>query len=332
MYTIDAVNYPYDITRPQPQLFVTPDFQNLVNVLDEFAHTLSCRKGGASSLQKAIDCHLPCTAVYRSGLQVSGVFKGVINNGEIRYIETTGPTALAYRNRELPGRGKAFYGTGFISPVGKLKNYNRLPEDFSLSEWTSMGVEQGKPVVLEFENSIVLNATVTEIFDRDDKILLIRFSNGALKDDKSGTVLFGFEDSVFDMATGAAIVSVFSGAADKDAFEQAALVPEEMPVSDYTVQRIALHQLYQRVRNVREGKSRIDDLDRVWEALQAHHADDWLCPLEILELLRTYNIQVQVQKQIEAHLQKLSADHPGFSKLIKDGFNTMQQIEVVPVR
>src|ERR1700739_1987015 len=29
-YTIDAVNYRYDITKPQPQLFVTPNFQNLI--------------------------------------------------------------------------------------------------------------------------------------------------------------------------------------------------------------------------------------------------------------------------------------------------------------
>src|SRR6201999_2758746 len=33
-YTIDAVNYSYDITQAQPRLFVTPNFQNLIDVLE----------------------------------------------------------------------------------------------------------------------------------------------------------------------------------------------------------------------------------------------------------------------------------------------------------
>ena len=33
-YTIDAINYAYDITKTQPQLFVTPTFQNLIDVLE----------------------------------------------------------------------------------------------------------------------------------------------------------------------------------------------------------------------------------------------------------------------------------------------------------
>ncbi|MFA6088207.1 aromatic amino acid hydroxylase, partial [Mucilaginibacter sp.] len=35
-YTIDAIKYSYDITKTQPQLFVTPTFQNLIDVLEEF--------------------------------------------------------------------------------------------------------------------------------------------------------------------------------------------------------------------------------------------------------------------------------------------------------
>ena len=46
-YNIDAVNYAYDITKPQPQLFVTPTFQNLIDVLETFADTMSFRVGGS---------------------------------------------------------------------------------------------------------------------------------------------------------------------------------------------------------------------------------------------------------------------------------------------
>ncbi|NOU47198.1 MAG: aromatic amino acid hydroxylase, partial [Bacteroidales bacterium] len=36
-YTIEAADYNFDITKPQPQLFVTPDFKHLTTVLNEFA-------------------------------------------------------------------------------------------------------------------------------------------------------------------------------------------------------------------------------------------------------------------------------------------------------
>src|SRR3954471_3869970 len=55
-YTIDALNYPFDITKAQPQLFVTPTFQNLIDVLEQFADTMAFRKGGVEGLHKAIEC------------------------------------------------------------------------------------------------------------------------------------------------------------------------------------------------------------------------------------------------------------------------------------
>jgi phenylalanine-4-hydroxylase len=55
-------------------LFVTPTFQNLIDVLEQFADTMSFRRGGAYGLQKAIDSKNTCTVVYSSGLQVSGTF------------------------------------------------------------------------------------------------------------------------------------------------------------------------------------------------------------------------------------------------------------------
>ena len=43
-YNIDTINYSYDITKPQPQLFVTETFQNLIDVLETFADTMAFQK------------------------------------------------------------------------------------------------------------------------------------------------------------------------------------------------------------------------------------------------------------------------------------------------
>jgi phenylalanine-4-hydroxylase len=45
-YTLDAMYCNFDITKPQPQLFVAPDFKHLTSVLEQFAETMVFRKEG----------------------------------------------------------------------------------------------------------------------------------------------------------------------------------------------------------------------------------------------------------------------------------------------
>lgn len=47
-YSIEAADQSFDITKPQPQLYVTPDFARLSLVLEEFANTMALRTGGLS--------------------------------------------------------------------------------------------------------------------------------------------------------------------------------------------------------------------------------------------------------------------------------------------
>ena len=54
-YSIEATFQDFDITKPQPQLFVTPDFAHLSLVLEEFANTMALRTGGASAVNKLIE-------------------------------------------------------------------------------------------------------------------------------------------------------------------------------------------------------------------------------------------------------------------------------------
>lgn len=329
-YTLDAVNYAYDITQPQPQLFVTPDFENLVRVLDEFANSLSYRRGGVWGLRKAIESGMPCTAVYSSGLQVSGVFVGNRKEEQLTYIQTKGATALAVGNKELEGHGKGYHKAGFGSPVGKLKDMDTPIEECSLDDLKHLGIEEGKTVTLHFGSGLDVKGRVEAIVLNNNKVILIRFTTCEVKDTHTGQVLFEPSWGCYDMAVGERIVSVFAGAADKDAFEQVTLLPREMPVSCYNANRLALHQLYQQVRNVREGKSMENELVEVWENIKASHTGDWLCALEILEIVIDRDIYPQLKEGIEQYLQQLQIKRPELSKLINDGLNTLQQINILP--
>jgi phenylalanine-4-hydroxylase len=321
-YTIDAVNYPYDITKTQPQLFVTPTFQNLIDVLETFADTMSFRVGGAYGLQKAIGSKNTCTAVYSSGLQVSGTFTDFKKTAgdQPMYIKTTGPTILSFNNKQLKGHGKDHHRDGFSSPVGRLKNIATPLEDMSIEELMLLNIETGKHTALDFESGVTVSGTIKQVLTIDGKIVLITFTDCTVKD-KKGETLFDPSWGVYDMAVGEKIVSVSCGAADKDAFEEIAYKSNTSTHhSEYDQRTIELHKLYQQVRNRRHKDGDFGFLGNVWLRLQQNHHDDWLCALEILEILEHEEIEPELASEIRIFLEQKALHQPELKKLISDGF------------
>ncbi|MPT36614.1 MAG: aromatic amino acid hydroxylase, partial [Flavobacterium sp.] len=154
-YDISAANQSFDITKPQPQLYVTPDFAHLNLVLEEFANKMALRTGGLSGIQKLIHSKALGTIELSTGIQVSGVFTNVIEHeGKPVYIQTTGKTALSYREKELVGHGTEYHSEGFGSPVGKLKGINLAIEDMSPRDLSAYAIFEGQVVTLEFEGNI----------------------------------------------------------------------------------------------------------------------------------------------------------------------------------
>jgi len=320
-YTIDAVNYTYDITKTQPQLFVTPDFQNLINVLEQFADTMAFRKGGAYGLKKAVESKNTCTAVYSSGLQVSGTFTDYMVNesNEPIFIKTLGSTALAVNNKQLKGHGKDYHKDGFSSPVGKLKGQDKSLENLSSEELADLGIAEGQQTTLHFESGITVNGSVKTITTSEGKTQLITFDNCTVKD-KSGKILFEPSWGVYDMAVGEKIVSVFCGAADKEEFFETAYKSNTNTHHvKYDEQTLELHKLYQQVRNRRHTGGDFGFLGNVWRKLQTNHYDDWLCALEILELLDHENVETKLAQEIRGFLQQKAKNEPEYKKLITDG-------------
>jgi len=316
-YNKYAVNYPYDITKPQPQLFVTDTFQNLVDVLEEFANTMSFRVGGIYGLQKAVESKNTCTVVYSSGLQVSGVISEFKKYGDQpAFIKTSGPTMLSHNNKQLKGHGKDHHRDGFSSPVGKLKGFSTSLEEMSLAD---IGIEQGKQTDLEFESGIKVSGIVKNMIVNNEKIQVITFEDCTVKD-QEGEILFNPAWGDYDMAVGERINSVFCGAADKDAFEE--IAPKSNTAThhvQYDPRTIELHKLYQQVRNRRHTGGDYGFLGNVWMMLQKNHHDDWLCALEILEILDHENTEPSVAREIKTFLETRAANEPELTKLINDG-------------
>ncbi len=324
-YSIAASNVEFNITEPQPQLFVTPDFAHLSFVLEEFANTMALRKGGLKGVEKLIDSKNLGTIELSTGIQISGKFNELISDefGHAIYIKTIGPTALAYKNRELIGHDKSYHKNGFGSPIGKLKGINISIEDMSPTDLVAYGIFEGKKSKLQFEGGItVVGKIITGKRNLQGKIILISFKDCSVK--LGDKILFDPSWGQFDMAVGASIVSAFSGIADPNSYGLNFEPPQEKTHKiTYNMKELALHNLYKEVRNMRENDDiQIEKIEVIHKNLINDYPDEWLLFLEIYELL--YNGQYKdLESIILRKLEDLSGQNSN-SHLIIDGVKMIE--------
>jgi phenylalanine-4-hydroxylase len=320
-YTLEAMNYDFDITKEQPQLFVTPDFQHLTAVLREFERSMALANGGLGALEKAIGSGSTATCVYSSGLQVSGIFKEVLSAGKLPvYLRTAGPSALSYLDRQLEGHGKDYHSEGFGSPIGRIKNLPKPLESCSNEDLRSAGLVQGRSVHLEFAGGTQVSGKLVNILRRDGQILVMSFSGCSVTHE--GRMLFQPEWGTYDMATGEKIISAFNGPADPAAFGLQLPVPQERTHKvQHTEKARTLHRMYSDVRNFREKKLDRDRLEQIWQVIESHYADEWLLPLEVMELVERHELDDSWRRRVMTFLEKRKKAGGEIKALIENGLD-----------
>ena len=320
-YDISAATQNFDITKLQPQLYVTPTFAYLNLVLEEFANKMALRTGGLSGINKLIDSNALGTIELSTGLQISGVFSSVIEqDGKPIYIQSTGKTALAYREKELVGHGTLTHPEGFGSPIGKLEGINLAIEDMSPKDLNAYDILESKTVKLEFEGGITVEGEiVTGSRNLQGEITLIRFKNCTVTHGE--TVLFQPEWGIYDMAVGKKVISAFSGPADVNSFDLISHLPSSTTIkAKHSPERDDLEILYQTVRNIRETKDTETSLAPLFEKLKTNHPNDWLLAVEIVELLND-RTETQLLQEIMVYLDQLKNKRPEVAHLIAGGLD-----------
>ena len=313
-FSIETAYCDFDYTKPQPQLFVTPNFAHLSLIIEEFANSMALRKGGLSGVKKLIESQQIGTIELSTGLQISGIFTNVIEeNGKAVYIQTTGQTALANRDKELIGHSVKTHPNGFGSPIGMLKNINLAIEDMSPRDLEIYNIYEGKTVRLEFEGNLTITGEViTGKRNLKGKIMLISFKNCTVKHGE--TVLFQPDWGIYDMAIGKKIVSAYAGAADNISFEIPpmqilAVQPKNVPDKNQK----ELEQLYTEVSNL---KGDVDtELKNILDKIKTDFPNEWLLLLEMRQLTKNNEIQNKISNQ----LIEVKNRNPKMAHLINDG-------------
>jgi len=112
----DCTRVGYDITRPQPQLFVARDFEHLHTVLAEVSQTLAYDIGGSHALEAARASGELCTLYFPGGAQAIGKLSRVDGDEAPELLALARGAALAQRG-QLAGR----WADELLVPLGKLR-------------------------------------------------------------------------------------------------------------------------------------------------------------------------------------------------------------------
>lgn len=327
-YDIEAAYQSFDITKPQPQLYVTPDFAHLSLVLEEFANKMALRTGGLSGIRKLIDSGAIGTIELSTGIQVSGKFTNVIENeGKPVYVQTMGKTALSYREKELVGHGTSYHAEGFGSPIGKLKGINLAIEDMSPRDLMAYDIYEGKRTTLEFEGGVTVSGEIiTGARNIQGKIIIISFKDCTVT--HGDTVLFKPEWGVYDMAVGKKVISAYSGPADVNSFDMITHVPSSQTIkAKKSPEREELEGLYQAVRDTREGRQAKLTPAEIFARLKQNHPNDWLLSVELAELLNKNNNPLL--QEVLLHLDDVKKRREKVAHLIDGGLELIFEKEEI---
>lgn len=293
-FSVEAcIRTPYDVTKPQPQLFVCENFDELAAAIDQFASTMAFQKGGTESLEKALQSDNTATVVFSSGLQVTGTLAEILKDekGEAVYLKTKGPTALSQDHKQLVGHGRDKHHKGFGTPIGRLEGKTVI-ENCSLAQLKDLGIIEGSEAVLKFESGVNVKGIVRNILLSAGKSILISFKDCQVTYKEK--ILFDPSWGTFDMAVGAGISSVFAGAADPNAYYEWSAIEETDRIEEKVVQEWnELEKLYKDIRSLREGpewnEQSWSHLNKVISTLDKQYPNEWLLRLEILELYKMHN-------------------------------------------
>lgn len=320
MYSIDSSKVNFDITKPQPQLFVTPSFEYLIDVLKEFSKNMAFKKGGEYGINQAIKSGDISTCEFDSGIQISGKFvKLTSNNGQCVYIQTEGATSLALKFKEIKNQGIDFHKEGFGAPCGKVINFEL--NNFNLEKAKNQGIVKNEKIEFEYESGLLLNGIIKNFtFDKNNNIILISFDDCEIK--YQNHILFEKSWGKYDLIIGEKIISCYPGPADEKSFPEKKYDYKSQTIkANYSESDIKIHKLYNEVEKIRTSNVNYDRIKLIFEELESTKSQEWLLLLEICEIAK--KIDEFLYKKIKNYLENLSIIRSDLNKLILDGLKIL---------
>ena len=285
-----CLNYPFNITEFQPQLFVAQSFEQMLEVLNEAEAQTACRRGGAYGADQALKSQTVNTVELESGLQISGLLQRLIKtgSGQVAFLKFLGPVQLCFKGRQIKGQGAQAHSEGFSAPLKALGLGPKPLPLLSDGELRARGLKKGQSLKLRFSGGLILKGRVSRLAREKGRLLLVRFEN-CLITSPGGQALYRPSWGPFDWAVGERVVSVFSGPADRRHYpDEENLDPSPPPpprlLSEGQKKAFRLYRKALRLKDLDPARQ-----DRLLEKLLndiKQMKKPWLLLLELMDLAR----------------------------------------------
>jgi len=325
-YTIKAADVGFDITTMQPQLFVTPSFEYLNKVLDDFASTLASKTGGKKAYEKAVISESVATVEFENGLQISGVFsQEIFNEHGIDFIKTNTPTQISSKGKELSGHNKEYHQHGYSMPLGQWLGVNKTVSKLSKEDVAELNLQEGKVFQINYSANYSIEGKIERLTYSNNYLALIQFSECWVK--YNNTVLFHPDWGNFDLVVATQIVSCFPGPADPIAFDWSFEAPKETTKKIiHTAAQQELYSKYQYVKSWRDEDLSVSnsELASFSKDVVLKYPQEWLLLLETAELLVS-KLGMEPAQDLIVQLQVIAASDASKSKLIRDGIRLLEK-------
>jgi phenylalanine-4-hydroxylase len=305
----DCTRVGYDITRPQPQLFVARDFDHLHAVLADVSQTLAYDIGGSFAVQAALASGELCTLYFPGGVQAIGKLARVDGNEAPELVTFLPGAALAQRG-QLAGR----FSGELVVPLGKLAggaDPRRLLAD-AVTERDAAGRS-----ILEYASGLRVSGTLCSgPWALPDAVLWLddcRIEWRGRRWSPTGPYPLLLAERVVTAGAGSASPEL----SPLDPSESAAIsgrprpkVPKPKTMSASTAR---LERLYAEARSARQQGARgRSTLEAVQADLGVSHPHEWLLRWNVLDALIDLGLSNDpLARQLERQLRELEEYHRG---------------------
>jgi phenylalanine-4-hydroxylase len=319
-FVLDAViRTSYDITRPQPQLFVAEDFDSLTKALEEFADHMSFRRGGLYGLRVAKKAEATATAVLDSGMQISGIVSDYekTEEGEILSVTFSGQKQFAYQEEAMGEMPHSLFGDRIYFPMFDAILATVPLQDLVIKlHGKGLPTKNGSRITGQFKKEIKIGS--------GGRVLVLEKVKVTHSD---GEVVFEERLRPYPLIFGTRVTSVFGGASDRKEFALRHSVhgkKVKLHKTNATESNQAINEMYASIRTYRELNSNDPiALEQLYKDAQYRFADEWLIQLELLELYQAQQPESPRIGTLQSLLANIAVHNTKVSEHIRMGLDLL---------
>ena len=301
--TAACVEVAYDITRPQPQLFVVRDFEELFSVLNDVDAGLVHHQGGDAALSAALKSEEVASFLFPGEAFVIGELRALSGTAKQGVLTFQGQVGRGASGR-LSERFDA-PNAGYRLPIGPLADGVLLG---SLTpDQLRANYQRGPRVRLHFASDVELEGELEAVTQNErGQVLAARFKDYSLRSERAG---FGEQGASYLLCAASELLTAHAGAIDPSFFPETEATGVRVPKPRTMAEgERALLALYERAVAALRGTlgSSVDvAFAGIYRELAANFADEWLLRWNLLESLCKHGQRGALSRTLEEELARL---------------------------